>query len=729
MPWRACAVLALLLLLPASASAASLTGGPGPKPGPEILYAKRPAAPQLSNRKPWRARPILVSGASAYRRGEFLYQDYLYDDTGARLSSDPRDPRSPSNLFSEQNGTYLYPSAPEYANNAADLVEFRVKPLRRATAFRISLNTMKDPSLTAFSVAIGGAEGEPKPFPFGANVSAPAELFLTVHADAGRMVGELTSAADGRSLGKPLPARVNMKRRQVEVRVPHRRWDPRRRTVRLAAGVGLWDGEADRYLVPGPSSDDSTPGGAGASSDPAAFFNVAFRAKEPVQAPTESTNVVTNPAWWRDRAQAAALAAGDISPFSARVSFRKLARRVRDNSAVPKTGAMDRIYSSRFELSQGVDFGHVCLFEPATCPGQYQGRLQPYAIYVPKRPAPKRGYGLTLLLHSLSANYNQYLGSRQMRQYAERGRGSIVITPEARGPDEFYENYGAADVFDVWSDVANRYELDPRWTTTTGYSMGGIGSFKLASQFPDLFARIHSTVGSEGATSVLASLRNVPVLMWNNRGDELVNDAEFTQTADALDALGYRYELDAFQPCAHPQCSPLFPNHLQLAVNDWYQPGADFLGTARAVRNPHHVSYVVFRPRNHPELDLVGDHAYWVSRLKLRKGVEEGQIDAISHGFGAGDPAPSPTETGIGTLEDGNLGPLVYDLRKRAWGPRRPMPKRNRLDVSAEGIAAMTVDVERAKLGCRARVDIETDGPIDVKLAGCKRKVVGGAGR
>src|SRR5688500_17099966 len=114
--------------------------------------------------------------------------------------------------------------------------------------------------------------------------------------------------------------------------------------------------------------------------------------------------------------------------------------------------------------------------------------------------------------------------------------------------------------------------------------MGGIGTFSLASHYPDLFARIQPTVGDEGATEVLASLRNVPVLMWNNHGDELVNNVGFQETADALDSLGYRYELDAFQPCmgnVNFACSALFPNHLQLAINDWYQPAADFLGTAR----------------------------------------------------------------------------------------------------------------------------------------------------
>ena len=75
------------------AASGSLYGGPTPRPGPNILYRPLAAAPQLENSGIWRASPILVSGSSAYRDGEFLYQDFLYDDHGARGRS--RDPERP----------------------------------------------------------------------------------------------------------------------------------------------------------------------------------------------------------------------------------------------------------------------------------------------------------------------------------------------------------------------------------------------------------------------------------------------------------------------------------------------------------------------------------------------------------------------------------------------------------------------------------------------------------
>src|SRR5947209_20038299 len=108
-----------------------------------MLYARRSVATPPTNSGIWHGKPILVSGASAYRHGEFLYQDWIYDDNGAHDTPDPNDPRSSGNLFSKPNGTYTYPTGPGYDFNAADLVEFRVKSTRSSTAFRVTLNTLQ----------------------------------------------------------------------------------------------------------------------------------------------------------------------------------------------------------------------------------------------------------------------------------------------------------------------------------------------------------------------------------------------------------------------------------------------------------------------------------------------------------------------------------------------------------------------------------------------------------
>ena len=290
---------------------------------------------------------------------------------------------------------------------------------------------------------------------------------------------------------------------------------------------------------------------------------------------------------------------------------------------------------------------------------------------------PPAGYGLTLLLHSFGGNYNQFSTSRNQSQFGERGAGSLVVTPGGRGPDGFYLDHAGAEVFEVWADVARNYKVDPAWTAIGGYSMGGYGAYKLAVQFPDLFARVHTTVGPPGIASIdtrplLASLRNLPILIWAAGADELVPIAGPREVATRLSDLGYRYEFEEY----------LAASHLLLAFNDQYQPAADFLGEARVERDPPHVSYA-YNPRmDFPAVGTAAGHAYWVSGVRLRDPAANGGVgvvDVRSEGFGSADAPPSGTSTGFGQLERRSARHPVLlhahaDLGRRAGGAGRRPP-------------------------------------------------------
>ena len=364
-------------------------------------------------------QPILVSGASAYRGGEFLYQDFLYDDHGA--DGHVRDPatRAPrGDTFSRPNGHLHLPDRPR-------LREQRRRPRRAARQAARRRDRLPGHAQHAEGRrraspprSRSAARRRRAPFPHGANVSAPAELFLTVHGTT----ADLLDAATGRPWAprrRPSASTRRAARSRCACRTP-----PGTRgssVVRLAAGVGPV-GRRGRPLPACPAGRGrDAPGRRRATArTPPAFFNVAFRFDEPMPGLQRSrVGTSANPAWWRDRAQAHALRSGDISPFHADVDFAKLARGHERRHARPaRRRAAERADEPhpRQPLRDRAGrrlLDRCCGQRRRDCKGELRGQLQPYAIYVPRKPRPAAGYGLTLLLHSLGANYNQFSGSQQ----------------------------------------------------------------------------------------------------------------------------------------------------------------------------------------------------------------------------------------------------------------------------------------------------------------------------
>ena len=300
------AVLMVLMLgaFTAAASGSSLPSGPGPRPGPAILYEPTAVAPELTNTGIWKASPILISGTSAYRGGEFLYQDYLYDDHGAHELPDPTDPRvrratcspSPTGRTRIRPGPAT-PTTPPISSSSES------SRLACATAFRVTLNTLENPSLIAFSIAIGGHPGQSFPFPDGANVAAPAQpvphrppVGLAARGRPRPRRNRHSGGRTGPDRPGRSPAPADRGRRPppgLEPGAEHRA------AGRWASGSGT--PPTARYLLPQATADATHPGGAGTATNPPAFFNVAFRTAEPLPSVTAEPGAVTNAAWWRDQ--------------------------------------------------------------------------------------------------------------------------------------------------------------------------------------------------------------------------------------------------------------------------------------------------------------------------------------------------------------------------------------------------------------------------------------------
>ena len=678
------------------------------RPGPDMLYAKPAASPQLSNAGIWKAAPILVSGASAYRNGEFLYQDYLYDDRGAAQRA-----LYPETLYDKTH------------DNAADFVELRVKPGTDSTAIRISYNTLIDPDVVATTIALGDAV-KAAHIPSGAGGTEPATIFVTVHGKT----ATITDAASGSTIGSAKVS-VDMLRRQVEVRVPYSAFDTRGKTVRIAAGTGLWDAAKGAYLTPEdpPAPPPPEPGAVAPRNRPplpplsasrSLFFNVAFRYHE-------TLNTTSALPFFSDVVQADQLAKGDLSSFYADVDFAKLASGKTDDSQIPAKGFMSRIIASHFETIQGrakpLARGAQCT---GFCPSEYSGRLQPYEMYIPQMAPPASGYGLTLDLHSADASYARWIGQDRQVEMGERGTGSIVITPFGRGLRGGYTGQSGADVFEVWHDVASRYKIDPQYVSLAGVSMGTMGMFKFAGQYPDLFAAMAGSVGCP-SDPILANHSLVAVFVHTGDVDTTTNCHPGNAVLEKWLATNQTYQWWNFLNQPHPFSS---------RPKTW-QPFADFLGMRKLAPVPSHVVYAVNSDMDQPEFGLNTDHAYWLSGVTLRdlnhrlpstpdqraQTPPYGIVDAVSHGMGVGDPVPNPVVKSSGTY---NFGVADYPWQKYnaqnvTVSAAPSTPKSDSIDVKTENVASLTIDPKHAGLDCKATINLHSDGPVQVHLLGCAK--------
>ncbi len=713
--------------LPAAAAPTGAT--PVPRPGPAALYAPPATTPVLSNADGWDAPPTMVSGTAVATDGEFVYTDYLYDDHGADTvpppgvgaAVDTRPPTS-STPFSAPTGDLVYPTdGDRYGYDAADLLELRVEDRADALAVRVTLNTMLVPDATAVAIGIDADERTTTGVDdWGHGIGSLGELGLehVLYTDGEQAVLD----------GTPVTVATDTTRNQLDLRIPHAVLDPGEAAWRLYAVTGIADGQGG-FVAPAPTPSATAPGGDPTASAPP-VFNVAFRYEadgdEPmgVAPPDAIGSRSATYGTWREDAQAKALAARDISAFAADVDFGALAAG-HTSSNVPDHGFTDRLYVASTDLGEGV----------ADQRPWFLNRIQPYGLYVPEGVDPDTPTPLTVVLHSMGANYNQFQAASP-HTYTELAdeRGSIAITPEGRGPDGFYHDTAELDTFEVWATVARMFALDPDATTITGYSMGGYGTYRLVGRYPDLFARAFPVVGppEEGAvllagneqtggytdgtvdpttdtTPLVPSFRNVPVLAWYGSADELVPLSSALTHMQAFDDAGLRYEQDVFSS-----------DHLALALRDEWGRGRDFLGDARVDHDPAHVSFGLLPASDDPDLGLVADHAYWVAGVTVRDGADTagtGVVDAVSDAFGQGAPE-------VARDQGGGSDPLPYASRSLTWTAVPDAAPAPTLHLDLTNIATVTADLDRARIDtaapavASAAVEVTTDGPTTVTLLG-----------
>ena len=699
----------LALLLSACGGGGSNSEPPAPdaarQPSPSV--PEQPEEPEVipvdCHKTSW------VAGTTELCDGTLIYRDYIYDDYGADVGLVGLSPLTVANLISRGGGLFnpvantpglLSPTAgdqryPSGMENTADLVSLALSLDGDELAVRFELNTLygDDDSIAAIAIDTDNNRGT------GGGVWPG----LGIHSDGWDVIHTFRE-------GDPI-------NNVIEGRIPA----PESDEWRVQAVVAQSDGTVMNVAFRGPRE-------------------LARAASVPEQILPDAGN------FWEDR-QARALGDGDISLFGKVVARSDMERRV-TRPAEPVTGFQQRVYTSDYTLppGEGVSLRGVPGRQgdtglPCDQYFHYLGKYQPYGVYVPEAPGP---HELQLVLHGCEANHASQINQPNFQAAFGDAHNRILAAPLGRGPRGFYTGLSERDVLDVRADVQAHYEIDERRVQVSGYSMGGYGTLRLASLYPQDYAAGVNWVGFTGSLlnlplertllGSLAALTGIELLdVPLSAFQELQQQFSIGAEDNVLDYLGNLEHIpmanaySAADELVHITTAlalqekfvagdsdyvfylHLPAEHLTYILLDEWQKMADYSADRAAVSQPATVEYYYDPAQAYPEYGIDHNRAYWVSNITNRS-TSPSRISLYSDGCGT-PRTDADFDTGLGAY------PVPWASTQRTLTRDADLPGGNTLSGSLENIHHLTVDVSDSCLPGAIDLDINSDGNATLEFS------------
>ena len=165
--------------------------------------------------------------------------------------------------------------------------------------------------------------------------------------------------------------------------------------------------------------------------------------------------------------------------------------------------------------------------------------ILPYRMYVPTTYTGTKAFPLIVALHGLGGTEDAFFENyeRKLPPLAEQ-HGYILAAPLGYRVDGSYgwglgtapadpltkrtQELSEQDVMQVLQHVRQQYRIDENRIYLMGHSMGGIGTWKIAAKYPDIWAAIAPISGS-GAPATLERIRHIPEVVVHGDDDATVN--------------------------------------------------------------------------------------------------------------------------------------------------------------------------------------------------------------
>jgi predicted peptidase len=182
------------------------------------------------------------------------------------------------------------------------------------------------------------------------------------------------------------------------------------------------------------------------------------------------------------------------------------------------------------------------------------GEVMPYRLYVPTTYSPSRRFPLIVALHGLGGTEDAFFDGYEKRLPAlAEQHGYIVAAPLGYRVDGSYgwgvgsppadpvvrrtQDLSEQDVMQVLQHVRQQYKIDDSRVYLMGHSMGGIGTWKVAAKYPDIWAAL-APISGVGQPGTIERFRQIPEIVVHGDNDPTVNVSGSRAMVDKMKELG-----------------------------------------------------------------------------------------------------------------------------------------------------------------------------------------------
>lgn len=139
----------------------------------------------------------------------------------------------------------------------------------------------------------------------------------------------------------------------------------------------------------------------------------------------------------------------------------------------------------------------------------------------------------------------------------------VVVSPQCPSGDWWTAKTEV--LIHLLDDIEARYEVDTDRVYLTGLSMGGYGTWSLASEYPERFAAIVPICGG-GKRFMSMMLKDMPVRAFHGGKDDVVAVGESEEMVEAIKKRGGNAKLTVYPEARHDSWTETYNNQ---EVYDW----------------------------------------------------------------------------------------------------------------------------------------------------------------